>query len=261
MRIGFIQFAPVFGDKQKNFAEVSGLVRGIKADLLVLPELFATGYVFTSMDEVIDLSEGPGEETSEYVRKMAAATGAAIVAGFVERDYGKYYNSAMLADRGGVIASYRKLHLFSREKLWFSPGDKPLKVYEIKGVKIGMMVCFDWIFPETCRTLALQGAQVIAHPANLVLPWAQQAMTTRCIENHVFAVTANRTGNEIRGPESLTFTGMSQVIGCKGEVLAAASSMESCCMIIEADPLKALDKKITPDNDLFRDRRTDHYRL
>ena len=80
------------------------------------------------------------------------------------------------------IDTYKKIHLFNRENLWFTPGDEAPKVYEIDGVKIGVMICFDWIFPETCRSLALQGMQVLAHPSNLVLPHCQSAMITRCIE-------------------------------------------------------------------------------
>lgn len=261
MKTGFIQHSPVFGDKQSNFALVEALAKGITADLLVLPELFATGYCFVSADEVREFSEGPGEETSDFVIRLAAVTGGAVVAGFIERDYGNYYNSAMLADKRGVIATYRKIHLFNKEKLWFSPGNRQAAVHKIAGVGIGMMICFDWIFPETCRSLALQGAQVIAHPSNLVLPWAQTAMVTRCIENRVFAVTANRIGREQRGTDDFSFTGQSQVTGCFGEILSSAGNDEACSRIIDIDPLKALDKSVNLYNDIFNDRRNELYTL
>jgi predicted amidohydrolase len=83
-------------------------------------------------------------------------------------------------------------------------------------VKVGMMICFDWIFPESARTLALKGAQIIAHPSNLVLSYCQQAMFTRAVENRVFTITANRTGTEINGDKELYFTGKSVIVDTKG---------------------------------------------
>jgi len=126
-------------------------------------------------------------------------------------------------------------------------------------VKIGMMICFDWIFPETCRILALKGADIIAHPANLVLPWAQQAMVTRCIENHVFAVTANRIGTEQRGDDNFIFTGQSRITGCRGEILASVGDNETCVKTVEIDPSVARDKSVNPYNDLLKDRRSQFY--
>ena len=86
-----------------------------------------------------------------------------------------------------------------------------------------MMICFDWIFPETARLLALAGADVIAHPSNLVLDWCQTAMVTRCLENNIFSVTANRYGTEKRTGTSLTFTGGSRICAPRGQVLADAA--------------------------------------
>jgi len=102
------------------------------------------------------------------------------------------------------LGTYRKIHLFYKEKLYFAPGENPPKVFNVNGVNIGVMICFDWIFPETARTLSLQGAELIAHPANLVLPYCQNAMITRSIENRVFTATANRVGSELREDEQLT---------------------------------------------------------
>jgi predicted amidohydrolase len=186
---------------------------------------------------------------------------ATLVAGFIERENGNCYNAAMMADASGIITTYRKLHLFNKEKIWFSPGNKAPEVVTVQGVKLGMMVCFDWIFPETCRTLALKGAQIIAHPSNLVLPWAQQAMITRCVENRVFAVTANRIGREQRGEDDFSFTGQSRITGCKGEVLASAPDNTTCVQIVEIDPELATDKSVNPYNDLLNDRRSQFYSI
>ena len=194
MKVGYIQTSPIFGEKGQNFQEIEKLITNLKADLIVLPELFATGYTFISKEEVISLAEDLNGETAQFLIKIAQMTGAIVVGGFIEKEEEKIYNSAMIVSSKGVIGSYRKIHLYFKEKLWFSPGDKPLKIYDINRVKIGIMICFDWIFPETARTLALLGADIIAHPTNLVLPYCQNAMVIRCLENRVFAITATRIG-------------------------------------------------------------------
>ena len=109
------------------------------------------------------------------------------------------YNTCVLSFGGEIKARYRKVHLFDREKELFTPGDLPFDVYDLRGVKVGMMICFDWVFPEAMRALALKGAQIVCHPSNLVLPYCPRAMITRCIENGVYAITTNRVGNEARG--------------------------------------------------------------
>jgi predicted amidohydrolase len=259
MRIGFIQTAPVFGDKEVNFHQVNQLSGGLKADLLVLPELFATGYAFTSTEEAARLSEPADGPTAGFLKQLSTDTGAVIVAGFAENEAGRIFNSSLIVYDGRVIGTYRKLHLFNREKLWFTPGDKPLEVHEINGMRIGVMICFDWIFPEVMRTLALKGAQVIAHPSNLVMPYCQKAMVTRCLENRLFAVTANRTGREVRGEDDFLFTGQSQVTAFNGEVLLSGAIGETAVSIVETDLLKADNKEINPFNNLLGDRRAEFY--
>ena len=104
----------------------------------------------------------------------------------------------MLLGPRGLLQTYRKVHLFNQEKRWFDPGDLPFQVERVRGVRVGMMICFDWVFPEASRALALQGADLVAHPSNLVLDYCQRVMPARCIENGVFAVTANRFGEDRR---------------------------------------------------------------
>jgi len=121
------------------------------------------------------------------------------------------------------------------------------------------MICFDWIFPEAARVLALKGAEVICHPANLVLPWCQRAMVTRSIENRVFIVTANRIGGEKREGRELKFTGGSQITSPVGELLCQASEEGEEVGVVDIDPSIAKDKAITEENDLFSDRRPELY--
>ena len=259
MNVGYIQNAPKFGDKQKNFEEITLLANGIKADLLVLPELFATGYTFTSKEEAAGLAETTDGETAQFLKFLSTQTGAIIVAGFVEEEDGAIYNSSLIVFGDKVIDTYRKIHLFNRETLWFSPGNKPFKVYDINNYKIGIMICFDWIFPESTRTLALLGAEVIAHPSNLVLPYCQTAMVTRCLENRVFAVTANRIGREARVNDDFTFTGSSQVTATNGTILSAAPVDQPFVSIVQIDPSQAHHKMINLYNSVIDDRRPDFY--
>ncbi len=261
MKIGFIQTSPKFGEKEENFKEIERLVNIEQADLLVLPELFATGYTFTSKQEVESFAEDSEGQTASYLKELSNKTGAIVVGGFVEKGNGNIYNSAMMVYDENIVGIYRKIHLFFKENWWFSKGEYVPKVYTVNDTKIGMMICFDWYFPETARMIALQGADIIAHPSNLVMPYCQNAMVTRCLENRVFAITANRIGKEQRGEDNFTFTGQSQITSYKGEILYRADTQEQCIKVVSIDSTNARDKSINNINDLFKERRTDIYQL
>ena len=204
MKVGFMQFSPLLGRKEENVERVINSLRGAKADLLVLPELFSTGYLFLNEEELKRSAETiPDGPTVSKFLDLAKRQNTNLVFGIAEKGDDKLFNSSVLVTAKGGCFVYRKIHLFDREKDLFSPGDKELKVFDIGKAKIGMMICFDWIFPEVARTLALKGAEIICHPSNLILPYAQDAMITRCIENRVFAITCNRTGTEKIGDPAL----------------------------------------------------------
>lgn len=261
IKIGFIQTRPGFGEKKANVDEVIEMLSSANADLIVLPEFFNSGYQFTSKSEVSSLSEEiPDGYTTKRLIRIAKQKKMYIVAGLPEKKGKLFFNSSILVGPSGFIDVYRKIHLFYEEKLWFSPGNKHLKVHDIGKAQIGMMICFDWFFPEVFRVLALAGADIICHPSNLVLPHCPQAMITRCLENRVFAITANRVGFEEReGKERLTYIGMSQIVSPKGEVLYRASSEKSEMQIMEINPAEAKKKSINRYNHLFEDRRSEFY--
>jgi len=259
IKVGYVQTSPLFGDKEKNFEQIENLLVDVKADLIVLPELFATGYTFISKDEAISLAETPNGKTSNFLIKVSKMTGAVIIGGYVEKAGDEIYNSAMIVSNNRVIDTYRKIHLYYKEKIWFSPGDKPLKVYEINNIKIGIMICFDWIFPEVARSLALLGADIIAHPANLVLPYCQKAMVTRCLENRVYGVTANRIGQEKRGKDNFEFTGASQITSYDGKILSSAPANKIYTDFLEIDIQNSRNKKLNEFNDILKDRKKNFY--
>lgn len=261
MKIGFLQLKPQFGRVKDNVRSAKSILGSVTDATIVLPELFNTGYLFRNMDEVKALSESvtTGYTVAE-LKKVAKKQRLNLVFGMAESKSRRYYNSGVLITSSGKVETYQKVHLFDREKLFFRPGTKLFKPQAVDGGKIGMMVCFDWIYPEVTRILAIQGAQVICHPANLVLPWCQDAMRTRAIENRVFTVTANRIGTEKRGSISVTFTGKSQILSPTGEVLTTAGERSESLKIVEVDPADATDKMATPNNHLFQDRKVALYR-
>jgi len=261
MRTGVVQFEPEFGGIKRNMDRALSMISSEDADLFVLPELALSGYIFQSRDEAVSLSQDPGGDEFAGVAVMAAEKRATIVLGFAERAGDKLYNSSILVAPDGMTSVYRKIQLFYDEKKIFDPGDRSPEVVEVNGVRLGMMVCFDWIFPEVARTLALKGADILCHATNLVLPFCQDAMVTRCIENRVFAVTANRVGTESRAGSEFTFTGRSQVVAPKGEILTRAGEQGEGVFVVEIDHTLARDKAVTPSNDIFGDRRTELYEL
>ncbi|MEO8514336.1 MAG: nitrilase-related carbon-nitrogen hydrolase [Ignavibacteria bacterium] len=268
MKCGYLQFKPELCNADANIAKILEMTGSHKKefDLLVMPELANSGYLFTSMDKAISASEEiPHGKFCQTLIKIAQDNNAYIVSGLSERAGDKLFNSSILVGPNGEVNTYRKTHLFHEEKLWFQPGDSGLNVFEISGgfgkVKVGMMICFDWIFPEAARTLALKGAQIIAHPSNLVLEYCQRAMFTRAIENHVFTITANRIGTEVnkKTHKELFFTGQSVIVDPKGNYLAEGSKDTEEIVIVEIDPNAALNKDITGMNNILKDRRTEFY--
>jgi predicted amidohydrolase len=261
MRVGIYQNNPVFGKTEANVEQALQDVSSVNADIMVLPELFNTGYQFVSSQEAEVLAEEiPSGNTCQAMISLARATDMYLVFGLAEWDKKQIYNSAVVVGPEGFVGRYRKTHLFEEEKDFFAPGDTGFQVFDIGLARIGVMICFDWWFPESARALALLGADIICHPANLVLPQCQKAMVTRSLENGVFTVTANRVGTESRGGKNpLIFTGESQIVDNCGEILAKLGKDETGIALTEIDPAQARDKTITARNDRFIDRRPEFY--
>jgi len=258
MKVGFVQFDPVFGEKEKNLATVKKLLKGIDAELIVLPELFNTGYTFLDKTELDKFAEPRTGPTYDFMLKLARHYKCAFAYGFAEKDDNAFFNSAALVTPHGLIGVYRKSHLYFEEKNLFKPGDTGFQVFTHRNTKLGLLVCYDWIYPEAMRTLTLKGAQIILHCANLVMSYCPEAHKTRALENGVFIILANRTGEEKRGERSYKFIGQSEIVGPRGEILYRAKK-EACVHVADIEPQSALDKKMNAYNDLLKDRREDLY--
>jgi len=258
MKVGFIQFAPVLGDVQATIRKIDGLIALAKrADLVVLPELCNSGYNFKSYEQAWKTSEEIEDSIFvRYLESLCRKYNFHVVSGINERDNDSLYNSAVLIGPEGYIGKYRKLHLFVREKDFFTPGDAGLPVFDIGVCRLGILVCFDWIFPEVWRILALKGADIICHPSNLVIPGlAQRAVPIHGVTNRVYVISANRIGTE----GGLTFTGLSTIADPKGDILVQASQSDEDVKIVDIDIELARDKMVTPRNDIFADRRPEEY--
>ena len=263
--LALLQTRPRFLDVEANWKSVSAIIERSEADVFVLPELFLSGYTFSGVEEVASAALTPDSRVFDAMRKLSAERRIAICGGYAEADAGqpgKLYNSAFLIADGELTANYRKTHLFYRESKFFAPGDSGFVTVEYHGARLGIMICFDWIFPEAARTLALMGAQIILHPSNLVLPYCQTAMYARAIENRVFIVTVNRVGRETNTHgDDLTFTGRSQVVSPSGEYLLSFNDTEEASRTVAVDPSLADNKQLNQFNTILADRRPEMYRL
>jgi predicted amidohydrolase len=259
MKAGFVQFSPEFCNPQKNLQKLSAILNEAPdADLLVLPELCNSGYNFTSRQQAFDCAEDVNDSPFiKFLHDHCQQKDCYMAAGFNERDGDKLYNSAVLVGPTGLIGKYRKIHLFLNEKDIFLPGDSGLPVFNTPIGYIGLLICFDWIFPEVWRILALKGADIICHPSNLVLPgFAQRSVPVHALINHVFVITANRTGRE----GDLRFTGMSTIADPLGKQLYQADETGDEVRVFDFDLQLARNKQMTARNHLFNDRRPELYK-
>jgi predicted amidohydrolase len=258
MKIAIIQTKPIFGEVKINLSDSLTMMESTAADLYVLPELFNTGYNFVDLSEVQALAEKSDGCTFQRMSEFAEKRKCYIVYGFAEKGE-MLFNSCALVGPGGLVGIYRKIHLFYREKLFFARGNFGYPVFDLPIGRIGMMICFDWIYPEAARTLALKGAQVIAHPSNLVLSYCPDAMITRCLENKVFAAMVDRVGIENRGNIDLRFIGQSEIVSPKGEILVRLDAEKAGIAVADIDVSLADNKFATENNHLFNDRKPELY--
>jgi 5-aminopentanamidase len=246
-KIAGVQMDCRFGDKRHNLDTIrsrlrEAATRGVR--LIVFPECALTGYAFESKEEALPHAEtvpGPG---TEAVAADCRDLGVWAVFGLLERgDSGALFNAAAIVGPGGVIGTYRKIHLpILGVDRFATPGDRPFAVHDLGGLRIGVNICYDASFPESARVLTLLGADLVLLPTN----WPPGAAKTakylapaRALENHIYYAAVNRTGEE-RG---FRFIGQSRFVDCNGEVLAFAGEGEEI-LYAELDPEAARDKQL-----------------
>ena len=258
MKTSIIQFSPKLGDIAVNTDKVNRLLdqtHGSK--LVVLPELANTGYNFRDRDHALTLASKV--EKSTFIDMLIDRAGRHkqyIVSGFHELSGELLFNTSVLVSGKGVIGKYRKVHLFMYEKEIFESGDMGFPVFELEGFKLGMLICFDYLFSEAWRIVGLKGADVVAHPSNLITDNAQKMIPAQALSNRMFVVTANRAGTE----RDLTFNGKSFAVNPAGEFVARITDDEEKILTFEIDLALAKNKYITQLNHVFDDRFPQLYR-
>lgn len=265
-----IQYEPHIGDRAGNLAAMETRIRAAAARgaaLIVLPELADSGYVFETTEEVAELSRpAPDGETTEWLCGLTAELGVHIVSGLAEEAGGRYYNSAVLCGPSGYLGTYRKLHLWDRETLFFAPGDLGLPVFDTPLGRIGMAICYDGWFPETFRMLADAGAEIVCIPTNWV-PMPGQHPKDAAMSNllhraaahcnGLYIACADRVGTERGQP----FIGQSLIVDPMGFPIAGpADWQEEAILYAEIAPGSiAAARQINAHNHILGDRRPDVY--
>jgi predicted amidohydrolase len=265
VRVAVAQLDPKLGEKQRNLevclARLEEAVAA-RAQLLVLPECAVPGYMFDSAEDALPFAEEIPGPTTEALAEACRRLDAHVVCGLLERDADVLHNAAVLVGPDGLVGTYRKTHLpFLGVDRFVAAGDE-LNVYETPLGRIGIEICYDLRFPEVTRTLALKGADLVAHPTNF--PMAAKVQTdvitlARAAENRIYLLTANRVGKERWGE----FCGWSQIVDPYGRRLAEAGETEEALLVAEVDVEKARDKDYVVPGEyelyLFGDRRPELY--
>ncbi|WP_055107824.1 carbon-nitrogen family hydrolase [Paenibacillus ihumii] len=231
--------------------------QAVKPDLIVLPEMWNTGYALQQIHELADVE---GSESRAWISAFAQRHKVHVVAGSIaEKRGGEVYNTMRIFDRTGQeIAAYSKMHLFRlmQEEKHLSPGESQV-TFELDGQTSGASICYDIRFPELMRTLALRGAKVLFVPAAWPHPrlhhWRTLLMA-RAIENQMYVVACNRTGQS--GQDH--FFGHSMIIDPWGEVLAEGGEEEG---ILTGQIDLSLVDDVRSRIPVFEDRRPGLYHL
>ncbi len=266
--VASVQMEPRIGSKDSNVQHSIKLIERASdagANLVVLPELANTGYVFASRAEAFSLAESvPDGHTTKAWIDVASRCNVYLVAGIAERAGDQLYNSAAIIGPKGYLGIYRKMHLWGDENLFFEPGDKGLPIIRTEFGSLGVLICYDGWFPEAYRTLAAQGVDIVAMPTNWVpmpgQPLDQPAMANTLAMANAHAnglniVCANRIGIERDQP----FIGRSLIVGAQGWPLAGPASSDTEEILYARIDLKLSReaRHLNAFNHLLRDRRID----
>lgn len=270
VRVACLQMEPVVGEKDRNVSRSLEMIAEAAdngARLLVLPELCNSGYVFNSRDEAFALSEPiPEGPTTKAWMEIAKARDLYIVAGITEREGDSLYNASVVVGPSGHIGTFRKVHLWNEENLFFERGNLGFPVFSTPIGRIGTFICYDGWFPESYRLCALQGADIICIPTNWVpIPGQdpkREAMANILVmgsahSNSVFVAAADRVGTERGQP----FVGQSLIASYTGwPVAGPASAKDEEIIYADVNLADARRKRNWNEyNQVLRDRRSDVY--
>jgi 5-aminopentanamidase len=247
IRVAAVQMEPKLGRIEANLTRIlDGIAVAANqgARLVVFPECALSGYGFASREE--GLAHSVTVDSAPVGRVIAASRQHACfcVFGLLERDGQRLFNACALVGPGGVVATYRKVHLpFLGIDMFADPGDTPFAVHDAGGVKVGMHICYDGAFPEPARVMSLLGADLLVLPTN----WpthsecaAEHMIPTRAMENTVYVMAVNRVGDE----SGFRFIGRSSIVDPSGRRLAQAGPDSEETLYAEIDPSLARKKRL-----------------
>ena len=267
IRVANVQMDPQIEAVAANRAAIETHLRtaaGAGAELVIFPECALTGYGFASRAEATRYAEPiPGPSTHALV-EVCRELGVYLVLGMLEQDGERLFNVAVVLGPEGVVGTYRKIHLpFLGVDRFTDPGDRPLALVEVKGVRLGLHICYDGSFPETGRVLTLLGADLLV----LITNWPIQSASTadhlpacRAIENVVYVIASDRVGTE-RG---CLFAGRSSIVDPDGVIVARAGPTDTTILYAAVDPARARRKRLVRvpgeyELDRIGDRRPEFY--
>ncbi|BCD87066.1 hypothetical protein PSm6_34730 [Pseudomonas solani] len=233
MKVELVQLAGRDGDTAYNLARALEAIAACAADtdLVVFPETHLMG--FPTRENIAAVAEPLDGRTVQAVQRAARERDVAVAIGVAENDAGTYYNTTLLITPEGIALKYRKTHLWASDRGIFTPGDR-YATCPFKGVRVGLLICFDIEFPESARALGQLGAELIIVTNGNMDPYGpthRTAIMGRAMENQAFAVMVNRVGE---GDGDLVFAGGSAVVDPFGRLLLEAGR-EECRQIIELD--------------------------
>lgn len=231
MKVGYLQYAVFTKDREANLEYISDKLENVTFDLLVLPELFTSGYAFDSKELILpfveDLNDSP---TVHYLQKIATKSGGCITGTIPEKYNNLIYNTAILVDHTGLIGYHRKIHLPDYEKQHFAEGNV-IEAFRYKDTTIGMMVCFDcWFAPLSSRLRQL-GAQIICHSACFGGDVTPHILPIRALENQYFVISCNRVGTELFDGIEESYRGESQIVDPDGKILHKSKGQEELVFV------------------------------
>ena len=267
VKIAAVQMDPKLKESRINLDRIQLEARNAASNgaaLIVFPECALTGYVFTSLEEAIPFMETVPGPAADELFACCLELNIHIIAGLLEIDGDKCFNTVVLVGPQGLVGKYRKVHLpFLGIDRFINPGDKPFQVYQTPIGNIGIQICYDCNFPESSRVMTLLGADILVLPTN----WpegreklAKHVVVTRAFENKVNLVAADRVGVE-RG---IKFIGLSKIVNAWGDTIVEASTDHEEIIYAEVSLVEARQKRIVYkagqfEVDLIGDRRPEFY--
>lgn len=246
LKIALLQTTQYWEDKQKNLSHFEQKLSTLRCDLLLLPEMFQTGFTMNSTDMAEDISSSP---SISWLQKIAKEKNTAIYTSLIIRDKNTYYNRGVFVKPTGEISHYNKRKTFTlaKENEHYQSGNEE-RIVAYLGWKINLQICYDLRFPELCRNRIESNGQPAYDLLLYVANWPERRIAhwdallkARAIENQTFVAAVNRIGKDYN---ELLYNGHSSVIDPLGEVCISSDTEELLQLVIKPTKLLEIREKL-----------------